>query len=104
MAGRQSNYLLVRHAFGRALERGVAPGDVRYALTEGEPIEYVPPAVGVDSGVLFFYQTSSGRPIHVKVVEQVRPARNQYFVVTVYEPDLEHFEADLKTRRRRGAN
>jgi hypothetical protein len=39
-------------------------------------------------------------PLHV-IVAWDRSAAGLVYIVTAYEPDEEHFEGDLKTRRRR---
>ena len=40
-----------------------------------------------------------GRPVHV--VASYDAAERFAYVITVYEPDLEHFEADFRTRKKR---
>jgi hypothetical protein len=82
-------------------ERNIAPLEIREVVLQGHAIEYDKSGDrGEDQGVLFFSRVSDNRPLHVKVIE-VQNAKSNiwHFVVTVYEPDPQLWEADLKTRR-----
>ena len=85
-----------RHALERMAEREIRRADVLEVLRSGELIEEYPEDRPFPSG-LFFGRTGT-RPIHVVVA--LDGARERAFVITVYEPDLEHFEPDFKTRRK----
>ena len=45
----------------------------------------------------FFLGRIGSRPIHV--VAALDMGSGRAFVITTYEPDLEHFESDFKTRK-----
>ncbi len=62
------------HAVERMFGRGISEEDVRHALANGEEIESYPE-------------------------DAPYPSRLVTFVITVYEPSLEHREPDFRTRR-----
>lgn len=68
---------------------------VRQVLLTGEEIEDYPDDYPYPSAL--FMDICEGRPLHVVVAysEQSHYA----YIVTAYEPDREHFEADYKTRK-----
>jgi hypothetical protein len=85
-----------RHAFERMVERGIARTDVLAALSSGELIEEYPDDLPFPSALFFHMRGQS--PLHVVAAFD---AQTQWvFVITAYQPDLTHFEADFKTRRR----
>jgi hypothetical protein len=83
------------HALQRMLERNIGRAEVARALASGELIETYP--VGKPFPACLIAGLAGNRPIHA-VIGWDAVAETAY-VVTVYEPDLEHFEADFKTRR-----
>lgn len=86
-----------RHALERMIERGISREDVKKILLTGDIIEEYPddkPYPGVlISGDL--------KTEHFHVVVAFDQESEWCFVITVYRPDLDHFEADYKTRKRR---
>ena len=78
------------------MERDIRRSDALDVLLSGEPIEDYPDDQSFPS-VLFLGWTQT-RPIHV--VAALDAAKERAFVITVYEPDPEHFEPDFRTRRR----
>lgn len=78
-------------------ERDIRRSDVLEALSSGELIENYPDDRLFPSAL--FLGWARARPIHV--VSAFDAESNRVFVVTVYEPDLEHFEPDFRTRRRK---
>ncbi|NJK43307.1 MAG: DUF4258 domain-containing protein [Pleurocapsa sp. SU_196_0] len=94
-------YLLRVHGHERMNQRNIAPLEIREIVLSGEAIEYDAPGErGIDASVLFSGRVSSGRPLHVKVVEaQNVRSRVRHFVVTVYEPNIRAWSEDFRFRR-----
>ncbi len=78
------------------LERGISRDSVLTALLSGEQIEDYPEGSPFPSAP--FLGGTIGEPLHV--VAAFDPKTQWAFVITAYRPDLEHFESDLKTRRK----
>ena len=87
-----------KHCLQRMLEREVSRQDVVTVLLKGEKIEDYPNDWPLPSS-LFFLRPLDQRPLHV--VAAFNSELKKAFIITVYEPDLDHFESDLKTRRKR---
>jgi hypothetical protein len=85
-----------RHALERMAERGISTADVKAVLADGQRIEDYPDAYPLPSALFFGWRGQ--RPLHV--VAAFDPAAGTAYVITAYEPNLEHFEADFRTRRR----
>lgn len=83
------------HALQRMLERNIGRVDVSQALARGEVIETYP--VGKPFPACLIVGHAGNRPIHAVISWDA--GTETAYVITVYEPDLEHFEADFKTRR-----
>ena len=84
-----------RHALERMLERGISREIVKEVLLLGEIIEDYPdnkPCLSV-----LFLGWVKGEPFHV--VAAFSSVSDYCFIITAYEPDLEHFKPDYKTRR-----
>jgi len=85
-----------KHALERMLTRGISRERVRQALLEGEVIASYPhdrpfPSVLVDK---------RDGPDVLHVVVALDEQEGVCHIITAYRPDTEHFEDDLKTRRR----
>lgn len=84
-----------RHALERMVERGIAQSAALSVVMEGEVIEENPNATPYPSALL--YGIVRQGPLHVVVAFD---EMNVWaYIITVYVPDLAHFEKDLKTRR-----
>ena len=88
-----------RHALERIFQRGIARKDVFEVLKNGEVIEEYPddkpwPAV-------LFLGWINNQPLHV-VAAYSRKLKT-IAIITVYEPSLDYFENDFRTRRRKNA-
>ena len=84
-----------RHVLERLAERQIGRSEVLQVLLAGERIEDYPNTTPHPSGLfLGWYGT---RPLHV--VAAYDSSGDRVFIITVYEPDLEHFEPDFRTRR-----
>lgn len=82
---------------GADLERDISRQDVFNVLLTGEEIEEYPNDTPFPSAL--FLGWKGNEPIHV-VVALVSIAQQGY-IITVYQPDLEYFHPDFKTRRNR---
>ena len=86
-----------RHALERIFQRGVKREDVFKVLRKGEIIEEYPNDKPWPSAL--FLGWADSQPVHVVAAysQQVQKVA----IITVYEPSLEYFENDFKTRRRK---
>lgn len=84
------------HALERFLERGISRAEVINAILHGEVIEVYTTDRPYPSGLILRVETE---PVHV--VAAAESAGSVCHVITAYRPDLEHFEADYKTRRKK---
>jgi hypothetical protein len=84
-----------KHALERMLERDIGRAEVLETLSKGEIIAAYPDDRPIPSALL----GKSGDPgLHVVAAVDVHAAA--CYVITVYRPDSEHFEPDMKTRKR----
>jgi hypothetical protein len=88
----------LKHSAERMFERGIARAEAVKALLEGEVIEDDPDDTPYPSALLL--GVIDGKPLHVVVAYDTASA--YCMVITVYQPDTEHFEPDHRTRRRHG--
>lgn len=82
-----------RHALQRMAERGIRQVEVLEVLLNGELIEDYPDDKPFPSAL--FLGHPRGRPLHVVV------AFDEKGFWAYYEPSLNHFEPNFRTRRRR---
>jgi hypothetical protein len=85
---------LTRHIHNRLKERGIKYADIRKAIESGEIIKQL-----VDDypnpSILILGQARDGKPLHVAVgVDD-----NLLWLITAYEPTLDFWEIDYKTRK-----
>jgi hypothetical protein len=85
------------HARKRAEERGFAPDDVVSALAIGEVIEDYPDARPFPAVLLLWFAPE--RPWHL--VMAFDEETGEAYIATIYEPTLEKFEPDWRTRKQR---
>lgn len=84
-----------KHALTRMLERNISRNEVKEAICSGEIIEEYPDDYPFPSCLMFY---SDLKPLHI--VLSYNQANQTAYIITVYRPDLNHFESDFKTRRR----
>ena len=84
-----------QHVLQRLAERGIRQAAVLEVLQAGERLEDYPEDVPYPSAL--FLGWVEGKPLHV-VAALDAPAQWAY-IITAYEPDLEHFEPDYRTRK-----
>jgi hypothetical protein len=85
------------HVLERMVVRNIARDAVIGVLKSGDCIEDYPDDFPFPSALFFGW--NGARPLHV--VAALNEAVPKVFVVTTYEPDLDHFEPDFRTRRKR---
>jgi hypothetical protein len=83
------------HALERMMKRGISREIVKHVLLEGEMIEDYPDDKPFPTAL--FLGWLQGEPFHV--ISALDSFSGYCFVITVYRPDLDHFENDYKTRR-----
>lgn len=94
-AAREQRVLWHLHSLERMLERGISRAQALRAVADGEVIEEYPEDRPFPS---YLFMRVDERPVHV--VAAADPSARICHIITVYRPDAEHFEDDLKTRRR----
>ncbi len=80
----------------RMLYRNISKSDLFELIQEGEEIEDYPNDFPYPSKLVF--KLVNGRAIHSVVAMDFES--KTLIIVTVYEPDQNHFESDLKTRKK----
>jgi len=93
---RQRRILWKRHALERILERGLTRAIVLDILLNGELIEDYSDDRPFPGGL--FLGWNRKQPLHVVVTLEVQ--ENIVAVITAYEPTIEQFEPDFRTRRK----
>ncbi len=91
-----------KHALERMVERGISRDDAKGAVMQGDIIEYYPGDYPLPALLIHH---SGRKALHVAccmlhVVLAYDEMDKVVNIVTVYQPDLAHFEEDLKTRRK----
>ena len=84
------------HARRSMFTRSISDECVEHILHHGEVIEDYPHAFPFPAKLLLGWY--NGRSIHVVAAEN--NSKQQVIVITVYEPTLDKWEQDLKTRRK----
>jgi hypothetical protein len=85
-----------KHVLQKLAERGIPQQAVREVLLQGERIRDYADVKPFPSALFLGYV--SGKPLHV--VAACDETNRQAFVITAYEPSLESFEADYRTKRK----
>jgi len=94
LAVRQRNIIWRRHAFERMLERGLSRSIVLEVASNGEVIEDYSTDRPTPTALLLGWKGK--RPVHV--VLSIEPD-GEVAIITAYEPSLDVFEPDYRTRR-----
>ena len=76
-------------------ERGLSSDDVASVVSKGETIQEYPDDKPYPFRLVLGW--SGTRPIHVVYADNAKDGET--VIITVYEPDLRHFEPDFRTRR-----
>jgi len=86
-----------KHVFQRMLERNIKRIDVKRVIIEGEMIENYEDDKPFPSAL--FFKFINNRPLHALVAFDEK--QNEAYIITAYEPTLEIFESDYKTRKKK---
>lgn len=86
-----------RHVLERITARGILQSQVVDVLLTGEQIEDYSEDRPYPSALFLGFQ--SGKPIHV--VASFDEEGDYAYIITAYQPNLDVFDTDFKTRRKR---
>jgi hypothetical protein len=89
-------YRISDHALFRLTQRGISETSVIQVILNGEIIEDYPTDKPYPSCLMLGW--IGQRPIHV--VLSMDEENSMIYIVTTYEPTLDKFESDYKTRRK----
>ncbi|HOC54789.1 MAG TPA: DUF4258 domain-containing protein [Verrucomicrobiota bacterium] len=84
-----------KHTLQKLAERGAGQNAVLEVLSSGERIRDYAEDRPFPSALFLGY--IAGKPLHV--VAACDEAKRRVFIITAYEPSLEVFEADYRTKR-----
>ncbi len=84
-----------KHVLQKLAERGIPQESVREVLLRGERIRDYADDKPFPSALFLGYV--SGKPLHV--VAACDETGRQVYIITAYEPSLEIFEPDFRTKR-----
>lgn len=85
-----------KHVFQRMLERGISKNDVKEVLLKGEIINKYEDDKPFPSAL--FFKKVNNRPLHT--VAALDDINKKVYIITAYEPSLDLFESDYKTRKK----
>ncbi|MEX2621623.1 MAG: DUF4258 domain-containing protein [Egibacteraceae bacterium] len=85
------------HALQQMIERGITRAAVLEAVASGEAIERSH-RIGRPLPTRLVLGWSGDRPLHILIADDVAGA---HYVITVYEPSTDRWEADFRTRKER---
>ena len=85
-----------KHVLQKLAERSISQQEVRTSLMQGERIRDYSDDKPFPSALFLGYV--SGKPLHV--VAACSEMDRQVFIITAYEPSLEFFETDFRTKRK----
>jgi hypothetical protein len=93
----QGKYEWRKHILIRLAERNVSQKTVIEVVLKGEIIEKYPNSYPFPSCLILGW--FEGKPYHVVV--SLDEQTESVYLITVYQPSLDNFEQDYKTRRKR---
>ncbi len=85
------------HAIEFMAKRAIKEQEIEHAIQNGETIETYPDDKPFPSRLI--YALVNGRPIHL--VLGFDESSKACYIITAYEPNIEKFELDFKTRKRK---
>jgi len=97
IAVKRDNIEWRKHVFQRMLERDIERRDIKKVILEGEIIENYEGDKPFPSAL--FFKFINNRPLHTIVAFDEK--ENKAYIITSYEPNLEIFESDYKTRKKK---
>ena len=90
---KEGTYVFTNHGSDRAAKRLIRASEIEHAILNAEVIEDYPNDKYGPSCLLFGY-SATNRPLHIQVSYPPNVK-----IITVYEPSLDEWETDLKTRK-----
>ena len=93
--GRTPQLVFRVHALQSMFRRNISEPDVQHVLNTGKTIESYPDDKPYPSRLVLGWR--GARPLHVVVADNERDRES--ILVTVYEPDPDHWEAGFERRR-----
>ena len=96
-AVKNDNIILKKHALVRMLERGIQSDEIIEAILNSVIVEEYYDDKPFPSSLLLGY--SGTRPLHVVVSYDTE--FKMVYVITIYEPSMELWSSDFKSRRRK---
>ncbi|MCI0453993.1 MAG: DUF4258 domain-containing protein [Candidatus Dadabacteria bacterium] len=93
---KSGKYEWKQHTLTRIIERGIPLEAIIKVILQGDVIEDYPSDRPFPSCLMF--SLIEGKPIHVVV--SLDEQENTAYIITVYEPSLDKFEPDYKTRKK----
>ena len=90
------NVVLTKHVLDRIRQRGVEKRDLLNVIMYGEIIEQYPDDYPYPSCLILYLKINS-KPLHLVC----SMGNNKVYIITVYEPDLKHWEPDFTARKER---
>ncbi|MCX6022365.1 MAG: DUF4258 domain-containing protein [Chloroflexi bacterium] len=94
-AVRRGDVYLTEHSVQQGIEQSILEAEVLEAILAGKVIEDYP-SFYIGPACLILGYTAERRSLHV-----VCSTQNPVAIITAYEPNLDLWEEDLRTRRRR---
>ena len=85
-----------KHALQRMFERSIQREEVIKTLLRGEIIEMYKYDTPFPS--MLYFAMVNNRPLHV--VAAFEKVNSKVYIITAYEPNVEEFESDFKTRKK----
>jgi len=92
---KSGKYQWKKHTLRRLAERGIPQENVAEVIINGEVIEEYSQDKPFHSCLIFGW--TAGKPLHVVV--SMDEKQDIVYIITVYEPSLDRFKDDYKTRK-----
>ena len=92
----KGNYEWKKHTLIRLAERNISQDTIFKVILKGEVIENYPEDQPFPSCLIF--KMIENKPFHVVV--SLDPQSQKVYIITAYEPTLDKFESNFKTRRK----
>ena len=91
-------FFFTRHAIQRIYERSINKSNIKQAVINGEIIKEYPEDKPCPSRLLLYIVDN--KPLHVVCSIESEDLQNRVIIITVYEPSLEEWNEDFRTRRK----
>lgn len=95
IAAHRKNIEITAHAILQLKSRKIKLADIYAGIDNGEIIEQYPNDKYYPSCLILYFRINS-EPVHFVC----SVGNNRIYIITAYNPDLERWESDFKTRRK----